>query len=51
MGRPFRPKRVSSGSMPAHVPASADGWALWLFASVLFAACAASVAFLVWMGG
>jgi len=37
--------------LPAHVPASADGWALWLFASVLFAACAASVAFLVWMGG
>lgn len=37
--------------LPAHVPAAADGWALWLFAAVLFAACAASVGLLVWMGG
>ncbi len=37
--------------LPARVPAAADGWELWLFAAVLFMACAASVGLLVWMGG
>lgn len=37
--------------LPAQVPAAADSAALWLFAAVLFAACAASVGLLVWMGG
>ena len=37
--------------LPGRVPAAADGWELWLFAGVLFAACAASVGLLVWMGG
>lgn len=37
--------------LPAHVPAAADSWSLWLFAAVLFTACAASVAFVVWLGG
>lgn len=36
--------------LPENVPAAADGWALSLFAAVLFTACAASVAFLVWFG-
>lgn len=37
--------------LPSRVPAAADGWELWLFAAVLFVACAASVGLLVWMGG
>lgn len=37
--------------LPARVPSAADGWELWLFAAVLFMACAASVGLLVWMGG
>jgi cytochrome b len=36
--------------LPAQVPAAADDWSMWLFAAVLFAACAASVGLLVWMG-
>lgn len=37
--------------LPADVPAANDSAALWLFAAVLFTACAASVGFVVWMGG